>query len=278
MIDQALPTVADYVTYLSGTEIPVLRATQRQLDQSHAQIDRITRNELSAILLRDPLMAVKVLAYIQPMHGKSLRGEISTLGGAVIMLGIEPFFRRFAELPVLEERLASQPEVLLGLLQTIRRGQRAAAFARDWAIWRHDLNVEEVIIAALLHDIAELLLWSFAPRLMLEIRRLQAANPQLRSVVAQRAVLGITAQELQLALCQSWQLPELLRQLMDDQKADHPRVRNVALAVNVARHSSHGWDNPAIPDDVRALAALLNISEAAAAEKLGVPADPPATA
>lgn len=278
MIDQALPAVGDYVTYLSGAEIPVLRATQRQLDQAHAQIDRITRNELSAILLRDPLMAVKVLAYIQPMHGKSLRGDISTLGGAVMMLGIEPFFRRFSELPVLEDRLASQPEVLLGMLQTIRRGQRAAAFARDWAIWRHDLNVEEVVIAALLHDIAELLLWSFAPLLMLEIRRLQAANPQLRSVVAQRAVLGITAQELQFALCQSWQLPELLRQLMDDQKADHPRVRNVALAVNVARHSSRGWDNPAIPDDVRALAALLNISETTAAEKLGVPADPPTAA
>jgi HD-like signal output (HDOD) protein len=272
MIDAPLASVDDYVAYLNGAEIPALRVTQRGLDAARQRIDRISRHDLSTILLRDPLMTVKVLAYIQPMHGKSLRGDISTVGGAIMMLGIEPFFRRFAELPQVEERLADQPEVLLGVLKTIQRAQKAAEFARDWAVWRHDLNAEEVMIAALLHDIAELLLWTFAPRLMREIRRLQQANAQLRSVVAQKAVLGITTQELQLALCRVWQLPKLLRQLMDDTKAEHPRVRNVALAVDLARHLAQGgWQNAAIPDDIAAIAGLLNLNEAATRERLGVP-------
>jgi HD-like signal output (HDOD) protein len=272
MIETALPSVDDYVAYLNGAEIPVLRATQRGLDAAYGRIDRITRNDLSAILLRDPLMTVKVLAYIQPMHGKALRGDITTVGGAVMMLGIDPFFRRFADLPLIEERLSGEPEILLGVLKTIQRAQRAADFARDWALWRHDLNAEEVAIAALLHDIAELLLWVVAPRLMQEIRRLQTANPQLRSVVAQRAVLGITTNELQLALCRTWQLPELLRLPPEDDKPTHPRVRNVLLAVDLARHLAQGgWSNAAIPDDIRAVGELLNISEAAARQRVGAP-------
>jgi hypothetical protein len=37
-------------------------------------------------------------------------------------------------------------------------------------------------------------------------------------------------------------------------------VRNVVLAVRLARHSMHGWDNPAIPDDINDIALLLNAS------------------
>jgi hypothetical protein len=37
-------------------------------------------------------------------------------------------------------------------------------------------------------------------------------------------------------------------------------VRTVRLAVQVARHSEHGWDNPALPDDIDEVADLLNLS------------------
>ena len=40
-------------------------------------------------------------------------------------------------------------------------------------------------------------------------------------------------------------------------------MRNVALAVRLARHTAHGWDNAALPDDVQDLAQLLNLSPAA---------------
>jgi hypothetical protein len=32
------------------------------------------------------------------------------------------------------------------------------------------------------------------------------------------------------------------------------------LALRLARHTSQGWDNAAIPDDVSDIAALLNLS------------------
>jgi HD-like signal output (HDOD) protein len=135
-------------------------------------------------------------------------------------------------------------------------------------LWRQDLNVEEVTIAALLHDLAEILLWCFGPGLAVKIRDMQKTDPTLRSVTAQEQVLGIQLIDLQLALCRTWHLPELLARLIDPAEAEHPRIRNVQLAVDLARHSAGGWDNAAIPDDFVAIGKLLNLNRDALIERL----------
>ncbi|MEO6974856.1 MAG: metal-dependent hydrolase, partial [Gallionella sp.] len=38
-----------------------------------------------------------------------------------------------------------------------------------------------------------------------------------------------------------------------------PRVRNVVLAVNLARHSANGWNDTALPDDYRDIGELLRM-------------------
>jgi hypothetical protein len=38
------------------------------------------------------------------------------------------------------------------------------------------------------------------------------------------------------------------------------QVRNVQLAIRVARHSALGWDNPALPDDLREIGLMLQLS------------------
>jgi hypothetical protein len=74
-----------------------------------------------------------------------------------------------------------------------------------------------------------------------------------------------------LALCHAWHLPELLTTLMDDGKAHLPRVQNVKLAVNLARHSTGGWTDPAIPDDLTAVQNLLHISRETLLHRLQLP-------
>jgi hypothetical protein len=69
---------------------------------------------------------------------------------------------------------------------------------------------------------------------------------------------------------------------MDPQNAEHPRVRNVKLAVDLARHSANGWDDAALPDDYRAIEELLHISHETLMHRLGldlpaVPTDSTAT-
>lgn len=187
------------------------------------------------------------------------------------MAGIEPFFNRFAELFTIEDQLKEAGHhALLGVLQTVRRSQRAADYAQEWAIRRHDINMEEIRIAALLHDLAEILIWCSAPQLGLRIHELQKHHPTMRSVEAQTQVLGFPLLELQRALCNAWHLPPLLLNLFDDEHIDTPRVKNVALAVRLARHSSHSWEDPALPDDYNEIGQLLNISADTVRQRLGL--------
>lgn len=273
MLEQPLPDLAAWVAYFSAQELPILRQTERRLEEARAGIDRVSGREIAAIVLQDPLMAVRVLSYIQPMRGKHLRTDITTIASAVMMLGVEPFFSRLGTPNTLESCLKGETQALLGVLQVIRRVQRASHYAHDWAFYRHDLNIEEVTLAALLHDLAEILLWTFAPRLALEIRDRQQADKTLRSAAVQEDVLGIRLVDLQLALCEAWALPELLNTLMDDAQANQPRVQNVSLAVNLARHSASGWDDAAIPDDLTGIEKLLHINRQSLLERLDIPAD-----
>ena len=271
MLDQPLPDLATCVDILSKTEMPILRQTARKLEEARQNIDRISGRDISLIVLQDPLMAVRVLAYIQPFRGKHLRSDITTVANAVMMLGIEPFFKKFEAPTTIETLLKGEPQALLGVLQVIRRVQRASRYAHDWAFARHDMNIEEVALAALLHDLAEILLWCFAPKLAIDIRDRLQANKSLRSATTQAAVLGFPLVDLQSALCDAWQLPELLNTLMDDANAHLPRVQNVRLAVNLARHSINDWNNAALPDDFTAIEKLLHIDRETLLSRLDVP-------
>jgi hypothetical protein len=46
---------------------------------------------------------------------------------------------------------------------------------------------------------------------------------------------------------------------MDDTHATQPRAHIVALAVALARHSAHGWDDAALPDDYAAIQKFLGL-------------------
>lgn len=289
MVHQPLPSLESWVSTLSQTTIPVLKRTARDLARLRADEDRLTGRQVAAAILHDPLMTLHVLAYIEATRRKSQTTDITTIDRAVMMIGITPFFEKFSELPVVEDHLKAYPQALIGLLQVIARARQASLLARDWAVIRHDLDIEEITVAALLHDSAEILLWCFAPKLMMDIRTRQALMPSLRSAAAQKEVIGFTISDLQLALARTWHLPELLQTLMDEKNVALSRVRNVLLAVNLSRHLAHGWADPAIPDDLADIGKLLGLSEEVLVERLqrlldiapvaqsSTPAHPPAS-
>lgn len=271
MLDHPLPDLDAWALLFSNNGLPVLRVTKRRIAEMRADLDRVDARELARLVLQDPIMTVRVLAFTQPMRGRSLQHDITTIASSVVMAGIEPFFNHFSELFTVEDQLKDAgSHALLGVLQIVRRAQRAADYAQDWAVWRHDVNMEEVRIAALLHDLAEILVWCSAPSLGLAIQEQQKANPTMRSADAQKQTLGFTFQEIQQELCRIWNLPELLRTLIDEDNAENPRVRNVTLAVRLARHSSYCWDDPALPDDYTDIGELLHVTPDTVRQRLGL--------
>jgi len=270
VIETPLASLDEWVAYFSQASLPVLRHTMAELDRLREDAEDVNGRTLAGVITHDPLMTLRVLAYIESNRRAGQSTDITTIERALVMTGIGPFFRDFQSLPLLETELKPHPKALLGLLKVIARARKASRWAREWAIMRHDLDVDEITLAALLHDAAEILMWCFAPALALQVKDMQTRDHTLRSATAQTEIFGIALHELQLAMTKVWRLPNLLTTLMDDAHADNPRVKNVVLAVDLARHSANGWDDAALPDDYTAIGELLHVNQETVLRKIGV--------
>jgi HD-like signal output (HDOD) protein len=262
-IDRPLRDLAAWVAYFRSATIPVLDSTAQTVSELAINEDAVDAHLLSEAVGADPLMTLKLLAHV----GTNSRREtdVETVISALVLLGIGPFFRHFGELPTISQALQDVDDaqaVHAGLQAVLDRSHRASQFALGFAAHRMDPDAAVIHEAALLHGFAELLMWCHAPSLALQISRRQQADPTLRSAAAQQAVLGITLADLQQTLMKAWRLPELLIRLDDAKHAQSSQVKNVMLAVRLARHTAHGWDNAALPDDVGEIAALLLLGTA----------------
>jgi len=271
MLQAPLNSIDSYIAYFSSRDISVLRRSMRSLADLRKNEDRVSGRVLAAEVLQDPMLALRVLVYLEEHRPIRQNHDITTVDRAIMMMGITPFFENFGDLPTVEESLAKHPKALVGLLKVVSRARHAAFWAREIAIQRHDIDVDEVTVGALLHEAAEILFWCFAPICMQKVMAVRAENPYMRSAVAQEVVLNVSIGDVQAALVQAWRLPQLLVTLMDEENAGNPRVRNVILACDLARHSANGWDDPALPDDYKNISELLRLKQSVVMQRIGVP-------
>jgi HD-like signal output (HDOD) protein len=257
-LKEPMADLAAWVRFFLQANIPVLQETSLALEELRANEEDVNAGMLAELVDTDPFLTMKVLAYVSAKRRNMESTQTETVMSSLVMMGVAPFFRNFGLQPTVQEQLAGQPEVLDALLALISRANRAAHFATGFAVHRGDTDVAVIRQAAFLHDFAEMLMFCYAPALEMEIRAMQRANPTLRTVNLQRFVFNIDLDDLRQALMQHWRFSELLVRISDGKHAEHPTVRNVLLAVRLARHTEHGWDNAALPDDIDDIAKLLN--------------------
>ena len=264
--------LASWIAFLQHADIPVLKHTARELERLRADEAQLNARNAAKVVADDPLMTVKLLRYLQAHKRRSQTQEVVQVEQAILMMGFDAFYRDIPAIPIVETLLSTHLDALVHLLHTVRRAQRAAHWAYDWALHLHDLHAEEVFVCALLAHVTEMLMWCFNAEAMLEIRKRQDADKALRSRDLQNEILGFVGADLQRALIAEWQLPRLLQDLLDSSQAHTSRVRIVSLAVNLARHSAQGWDDAALPDDYRDIGDLLRMDTERLKVLIGVPA------
>jgi len=260
MNDEINDAVA-WLKNLRKINIPVLKQTARELAKLKEDEDNLSARAISSVVLNDPFMVFKVLSYTNSHPGKHQVQDILEVEQAIIMLGTSNFFGHLSPDLLVDDRLKSNMPALTHLLKLIKIAHRAAYYAADWAALRKDLHSEEIWIAALLHDFAEMLMWCFAPEKMNTIFDMQKNDKSLRTKDVQQEILGFHTSDLQKELIKVYAMPPLLVQLMNDdgEMEKDNRVKNVSLAVNLARHSANGWDDAALPDDYAAIADFLHV-------------------
>jgi HD-like signal output (HDOD) protein len=263
--------LVDWIAFIKQVEIPVLKQTAREIARLQEDEDKLSARALTGVILKDPMMVFKVLCYSQTHKGRQQLQDLLQVEQAILMMGTTTFFKNLTPGLLVEDTLKDNLTALTHLLRMIRRAHRAARFAGDWATHLSDLHAEELCVAALLHDLSEMLMWCFAPEKMYAIFDMQKADKTLRSQAVQEEVLGFKLHDMQNELVEVFKLPPLLKQLMHDESANEHRVKNVLLAVNLARHSANGWDDAALPDDYTDIAEFLRVDIERAKLIIGVP-------
>ncbi|UXY16583.1 HDOD domain-containing protein [Chitiniphilus purpureus] len=264
MLTRPPATYEAWVDHLAACELPVLQYTLTRLGELKNRLDEISLRDLTRLARRDALMTLRVIRFLQQRRHLSQTTDVNTVGRALLMIGMQGFIQEFGKATPVEQILKDTPQAVIGIRRMLARAGLAARFAESIAAARHDVDPEEVITAALLHDAVEILLWLLAPTLAMQIEQLLADEPGLRSREAQRRVLGHSLFELQLALVQRWQLPTLLAHLMDERYQSEPRVRTVMVSAALSRHLLRGWDDAGLPDDFSEVAELIGIEPDAA--------------
>ena len=271
MIDFPFPGTNAWVEHFKEVELPILRLTANRLAELRDAAETINTRTLANIVMHDPLMTLRVFRYMKEHRPKSQNAEITTIERSLVMIGTMKFFDSCQELPIIEHQLKGHPKAMLGLLKVIARSRQGSLWARDWALLRQNTRFEEIALAALLHDFVEILMHCFAPALAIRARERLTANPGLRTRAVQEEVFGAPLPDIMRELVELWGLPELLLSLLDPADAETLNVRNVNLAVDLARHTANGWNDAALPDDFRAIEELLHIGHSHLLERIGAP-------
>ncbi|WP_374328548.1 HDOD domain-containing protein [Azonexus sp.] len=271
MIDFPFPGTAAWVEHFKEVELPILRLTSTRLAELRDSADVINTRELANIIVHDPLMTLRIFRFMKENRSRSQNAEITTIERSLMMIGTQRFYDSCQDLPIIEHQLKTYPKAMLGLLKVIARSRQASIWARDWALLRQNTRFEEISLAALLHDFVEILMHCFAPSLATTVRERLASHPGLRTRAIQEEVFGAPPQEIMRELIGLWGLPELLLSLLDPANADIANVRNVNLAVDLARHTATGWQNPALPDDLLAISELVHLDRGNLLERVGAP-------
>jgi len=251
--------VQGLVNRYSSEDFPVMAKTAEEIAKQALRGERASAQDISDIVLHDPFFTLNVLRAIGMRKRSRLSSEITTIEHAVMMYGAKPFFERFRDPKIVEEQFKGNPSALLQLRRSLSRAHHAACQACDWAIFRNDMESEEVYIAAALNDLAEQYLCLVAPEMAAKLTEAMRRDPN-GTATAQQSLLGFDLHTLLNALLQALKLPELICHLIDPAQMKIVRAQNVQLAAAVARHAEFSWHGEALEQDMVAVAELLHIS------------------
>jgi HD-like signal output (HDOD) protein len=242
--------VDQWAAFLSRPELPCMpRSKARLKELEEARGDRLAARELADIAAADPFLCLHLLREAESRRVQRLGHETTTPLGAVMQLGTDRVHRLLQNSPETDENNT-------GLAACEARSHLASRLALRWSSARADIVPDEVAMAALLAEIGELLLWSFAPELPEATSALVRSGRSPRSVQAQVDVWGFRFKDLTLKCATIWHLPPLLTQLI--RGIDNSRANFSRLCVDTARHLVNGGpDDPALPSDIAEASHLM---------------------
>ena len=205
-----------------GTVDFLLRRMQRKQDfpAISTNITQITRrsshdtnssaSELANIILKDYALTTKLLRLVNASFYGQFGGEITTISRAVIILGFEQV-RAAALSIILFEHLQNNHQAA-ELKGAACGALMSGIISREQAELMGDIDsdsVETAFVAAMFHKLGKQLAIYYFPEEYGEIKGL-ISNKGMDEAQAAMAVLGVSYNDLGMAIAREWQLPDVI--------------------------------------------------------------------
>ena len=193
--------------------------------------------ELANIILKDVSLTNKLLRVVNSAHYGNLAGRVTTISKAVLLLGFEKL-RMIASALMIFEHLQDKGQAA-ELKEAALACFMSGSIAMDVAERMHLGRMENVFICGMLYNLGRLLVICYFPEEYEEIK-----NRMIRKGIdesrAARAVIGISYNQLGMAVSRSWNFPDTIIQSMQGippgpveiAKTDWETLRNIAGYAN----------------------------------------------
>ena len=178
-------------------------AINRIANSETESIDKLSNTILKDFALTNKLLRLVNSAYFRPAGG----GSVSTVSRAVVVLGFEAV-RNIAITVLLFEHLQNKGNANQ-LKEDFLRANLAGVLSKDIGAAAQMRDLEQSFICSLFHSLGRLLSQYYFPEESDEIRRI-IAQKTCSEELAARQVLGISFEELGVAIARQWGFPPLI--------------------------------------------------------------------
>lgn len=254
---------------LSEQELPTFNAVVREIcEVSKSELSR--SEDLSKIILRDANLTSRVLKIANSIHYNTSFEPIKTVSRAIVRLGFDNLQIITVASSLIETFLRGKPQELL--VQSMARTFHAAVQARAMVMHLDAESREQVFIATLLRNIAELALLSSSREVAVKFISARNRKPEMEKQLAQE-YLGTDLQVLNQHLIEDWLLSDIISDVCHHRNENSICVKAVALGNEISKHIHKGLGHPDMLKLCQQLSSLSNISLEEAKKQILLRAD-----
>lgn len=228
-------------------DFPALSDSIRTINQLRVDSQK-DAERLAAEIVKDFALTNKLLKVVNSAYYSNFAGKIGTVSRAIVVLGVEAI-RSIAASLIFFDHLSDKATA-----DRLRELMGAALFralmAREVAARMGIQGGEECFVAAMFHRLGEVLVAYYLPEEDREIRRF-IDEEGMSPVRAQQQALGMSCQEIGMAVARQWNFPDTISHAMRPlpegrlEKAvnDQERLRQVTCFVDeLTSELGHGGD------------------------------------
>ncbi|MDH5518227.1 MAG: HDOD domain-containing protein [Gammaproteobacteria bacterium] len=230
--------INSWLDELAEKPIPILK---HRRDQALAILkdDERASSECQPVILSDPGMAANLFRQINQAREKANRIPINNISSLISLLGISRLIEEISAMVCIED-LNLPAANLAGIHRRLKENWYASQFASQWVRDRGVSETEEILVAAHLQMLPDLMLWCYGAEVMPKIEH-KAYYECLDYEQQVDEILGCDKNEIGAALGQRWHLPEMAGFSFESNCDNFTHATAVALASKLARICQHGW-------------------------------------